>query len=206
MPRMRHVAISLTVCLALAALLARCGRLPTAPAATPVAPVQAAPDPPSRLRIGSTNLTTVLDPVLNVTWKLICSAFVVKGTSATMIASHYTLQFAPGSLSQSATITMQEYDSTVLDVQFGPHGTQFGTPVLLTIDFSNTACDPGVMTGGTPEPVLWYLNETTNTWEQVPDGVTDWKNRTYTVPLHHFSRYVLGGKAGWKEGPPRADN
>jgi hypothetical protein len=23
----------------------------------------------------------------------------------------------------------------------------------------------------------------------------------YVVPLQHFSRYVLGGKAGWKQSP-----
>jgi len=207
MPRTSRIALSLAATLALTGVLVGCGRLPvTAPAnTTSSAPKAPAPEPPSRLTVGSTSLGTVLDPVLNVVWKTICSAYVVKGTTATMNASHYTLQFATGSLPQSSTIIMQEYDSRVLDMQFGPHGTQFGTPVVLTINFSGTACDPSVVTGNTPEPVLWYLNETTNTWEEIPGGVTDWKNRTFTVPLQHFSRYVLGGKAGWKQGPPRAD-
>jgi len=50
--------------------------------------------------------------------------------------------------------------------------------------------------------VLYWLDDRTNHWEEVPGGRTDWARKKYIVPLQHFSRYVLGGKAGWKQGPP----
>src|ERR1041385_1337726 len=132
MSRTSRFAATLLALLALAALVAGCGRLPlTAPTDTVPAPdVLAAPDPPSRLGVGSTNLLNqILNPVTNLAWNLICSEFILKGTSASMSASHYPLQFAKGSLTESTTITMQEYDSKVLDVQLGPHGKKLDTPV-----------------------------------------------------------------------------
>src|SRR5712671_2973148 len=123
MPRLLRFATTLLAPLTLAALVAGCGRLPlTAPTNTAPAPlVAAAPDPPSRLGVGSTSLLSqILNPVTNLVWDLICSEYVLKGTNASMSASHYSLRFAKGSLPQSTTVTMQEYDNAVLDVQFGP--------------------------------------------------------------------------------------
>lgn len=133
-------------------------------------------------------------------WSLVTSTLVRAGTVQVVTAGRYTLTFAMGSLSQDETITVKQYDPDILDVQFGPHGTQFGTPVELRIDFRSTACDPGAVRSEDAEPVLWYLDETANRWVIVP-GETDWDAKQYVVHLEHFSRYALGGKAGWKHQP-----
>src|SRR5262249_25523903 len=118
---------------------------------------------------------------------------------------HYDLVFAKGSIASDTTVTIKEYDANVLDFQLGPHGIQFPVPVELSIDFSNTSCDPGSDVFDGREPVLYWLNDKTNRWEEVP-GRTDWENRRLIVPLRHFSRYVVGGKAGWKQGPPSRED
>ena len=130
-------------------------------------------------------------------WRLVSSTPVPAGIAQVVTAGRYTLSFANGSLSRAEIITIKQYDTDILDVQFGPHGTQFGTPVELRIDFTGTASDPGLVRSKEAEPVLWYLDETANRWVIVP-GYTDWDAKQYVVRLEHFSRYALGGKAGWK--------
>ena len=133
-------------------------------------------------------------------WRIVSSTPVPAGIARVVTAGRYTLSFAKGSLSQTEIITIKQYDADILDVQFGPHGTQFGTPVELRIDFTGTASDPGLSRSKEAEPVLWYLDETANRWVIVP-GYTDWDAKQYVVRLEHFSRYALGGKAGWKHRP-----
>ena len=133
-------------------------------------------------------------------WRFISSTPVPAGIARVVTAGRYTLSFAKGSLSRAEIITIKQYDADILDVQFGPHGTQFGTPVELRIDFTGTASDPGLGRSKEAEPVLWYLDETANRWVIVP-GYTDWDAKQYVVRLEHFSRYALGGKAGWKHRP-----
>ena len=133
-------------------------------------------------------------------WRFISSTPVPAGIARVVTDGRYTLSFARGSLSRAEIITIKQYDPDILDVQFGPHGTQFGTPVELRIDFTGTASDPGLVRTKEAEPVLWYLDETANRWVIVP-GYTDWNTKQYVVYLEHFSRYALGGKAGWKHLP-----
>ena len=127
---------------------------------------------------------------------------VLKDQSAVVTGHRWTLQFAKGSLLSDALITIQDYDPNVLDVQFGPSGTKFPVPVTLTVDFSNTAADPGVAHSDGREPVLYWLNDQTGDWVEMP-GRVDWASKHLIVQLPHFSRYVVGTKAGWKSTPPR---
>lgn len=185
--------------LALLASLAGCSQAPlTAPPAPDAPSTRVEPPPPPSLL----GLDTLVTSVLN--WKVVSSVLVPGGVDQTVTGDRYSLHFAKGSLAQSVTVTIQDYDPNVLDVQFGPHGTQFATPVELSIDFSNTACDPRRNYGEAREPVLWYWNESKSRWEEVP-GTTDWVHLRHVVELQHFSRYVLGGKAGWKH-EPRTEN
>lgn len=195
--------------LAAVLLAAGCSRAPlTAPVVEGGRPPAAvAPAPPSLLAtpVDPSNGTLAQDSLAAPVWQLIQSVPVLQGVAMQVSASHYTLRFAKGSLTSSALITIQEYDPNVLDVEFGPSGTKFATPVMLTIDFAGTPADPRTVYADQSEPVLYWLNETTNRWEAVPGGVTDWQHMKYVVPLEHFSRYVLGGKAGWKQSP-RTEN
>ncbi len=195
------------VVLAMLSVLPGCSTAPlTAPPATPTIapPGLVAPAPPSRLSVpnGLLGTTTLLDStVAALNWQLVKSVPVPAGVDTVVTGSHYALRFSKGSLDKLQIITIQEYDPGVLDVKFGPHGTRFGTPVMLSIDFAGTKSDPRTGYADASEPVLWYLNEITNHWEEVPGGTTDWVHLKYIVPLEHFSRYVLGGKAGWKHTP-----
>ena len=191
-------------------VVAGCSRVPLTAPLTPgsAPPGVVAPAPPSRLAKPSDQVvaTQPLDSLAaSLDWQVIRSALVLPGVETQLAASHYTLRFAKGSLSKLETITIKEYDSNVLDVEFGPSGTRFDTPVELSIDFAGTPADPRTAYADQSEPVLWYLNETTNHWEAVPGGVTDWVHMKFVVRLEHFSRYVLGGKAGWKQSP-RTEN
>ncbi len=195
----------------LAAVLLAAGCSPAPPTAPPAeggaASGAVAPPPPSLLSkpADPSNDTLAQDSLATPVWQQIQSVPVLQGVDMLVSASHYTLRFAKGSLTSSAIITINEYDPNVLDVEFGPSGTKFATPVMLTIDFAGTPADPRTVYADQSEPVLYWLNETTNRWEAVPGGVTDWAHMKYVVPLEHFSHYVLGGKAGWKQSP-RTEN
>jgi len=193
-------------------LLAGCSRtLLTAPeldlAPALVAPGAAtqvvAPPPPSRLLGPTIGSIPAADSLLN--WVQVTQVLVPVGEAKQVAGHRYQLDFDKGSLPADELITIQDYDPNVIDVQFGPHGLKFGTPVTLSIDFSGTACDPGAARYDGSEPVLYWLNDRTNQWEEVP-GRTDWTTMRHVVQLQHFSRYVLGGKAGWKQSPNRADD
>lgn len=168
-------------------------------------PTSLAPPPPSQLTLPSIPLPTISLNQAPLLWVPICITRVLKDQDRLLSASHYELHFHDGSLASDTTVTMQEHDPGVLDVQLGPHGVQFGTSVELSVDFAGTAADPGAVIYDQSEPVLYWLNERTNQWEEVP-GRTDWAHKRHIVELRHFSRYVLGGKAGWHQVPGRADN
>jgi hypothetical protein len=187
-------------------LLAGCSRsLLTAPAPgradAPVVESGRAPAPAPPSLLGGV-LNTV-EKILN--WTTVVQKLVRKDQETVVTGHRWSLQFEKGSLASDAVITIEDYDADVLDVQFGPHGTQFLVPVTLSVDFSNTAADPGAALNDGSEPVLYWLNERTNLWEEVP-GHTDWANKKHIVRLEHFSRYVLGSKAGWKHQPQRMDD
>ena len=165
-------------------------------------PTGLAPPPPSQLTLPINPVPSLQTPLV---WVPICITRVLKDQDRLVSASHYELHFHDGSLASDTTVTMQEHDPGVLDVQLGPHGVQFGTSVELSVDFAGTAADPGAAAYDHSDPVLYWLNERTNQWEEVP-GRTDWAHKRHIVELRHFSRYVLGGKAGWHQVPGRADN
>ena len=162
------------------------------------------PAPPSRLSVpsdSSANLTGVpAPPTTSLNWQLVTAVLVLPGVEQSVIGSRYALRFSKASLEHSELITIRTYNPNILDVQFGPHGTKFATPVELSIDFTGTAADPDSKLADASEPVLWYLDESQNQWVEV-QGTTDWERKRFVVYLEHFSRYVLGGKAGWKHAP-----
>jgi len=156
--------------------------------------------PPANLLGG---VLSGIDKLLN--WTTVVTKLVLKNQVAVVTGHRWSIEFEKGSLTSDALITIQDYDPDVLDVQLGPHGTQFAVPVTLTVDFSNTAADPGAARYDGRTPVLYWLNDQTNTWVEMP-GRTDWAQKKLIVQLPHFSRYVVGGKAGWKESPHPVDN
>jgi hypothetical protein len=184
-------------------------RMLTAPEPEPasLATDVTAPAPPSGRLAGPSILGTGITlppilPLLAESWRLVTAQLVRVGEVTRVSGARYELQFASGSLSKDALITIQDYDSDILDVELGPEGTKFGEPVVLSIDFSGTRSDPGAAWYDHSEPVVYWLNETKNEWEVVP-STTDWASKKIHARLQHFSRYVVGGKAGWKGQPSR---
>ncbi len=209
---MRHphrIAIGVSLALLVSLAAAGCSRSTltapepeTAPTAQAVTP----PAPPSRLA-GPSILSADIQlppilPLVTKTWYVLTARLVPKAEPTIVSGGRYELSFARGSLDKDALITIEEYDNDILDIELGPHGTVFGEPVVLSIDFAGTTADPGSAWADGREPVVYWLNEKTNLWEEVP-GTTDWARRRHNVRLEHFSRYVVGGKAGWKQQPNR---
>jgi hypothetical protein len=193
--------------LAGALLLAGCSRsLLTAPASgTAAAERDVAQVAPPANHLGGV-IGGVVDGVTKLlNWVTVTQTLVPKNQAAVVTGHRWSLQFAKGSLLADALVTIQDYDPDVLDVQFGPSGTKFPVPVTLTVDFSNTAADPGSASYDGRAPVLYWLNDQTNTWVEMP-GRVDWAGKKLIVQLPHFSRYVVGGKAGWKQAPNRDDD
>ena len=204
MLRIPRPTFALAVAMLLSGFVSACSRQsPLEPqiASAPDPATQAAepevPPPPSRLTATESGL---LGKVLSLPWYILTEKTVLKGRLEVVEASRYQLTFQSGSLSSDITCSIREYDKDVLDIELGPHGTQFKDPVTWSIDFRGTAADPGAVSHDGCEPVVWWWNDVSLRWEEVP-GTTDWGTLRHVVRLKHFSRYVVGGKAGWKHQP-----
>ncbi len=209
----RRAAFFATALLAILAI-AGCSRgLMTAPeTGSPATPTGTAdpqaPAPPGGRLAGPSILALGIElppilPLVTKTWTLVTSKLVRVGEEATVTGARYELQFRRGSLSEDALITITDYDHDILDVELGPHGTRFGDPVLFSIDFTGTAVDPASpWHQDDRQPAIYWLNESTNQWEEIPSTV-DWDRHRVEARLEHFSRYVVGTKAGWKGQPNR---
>ena len=204
---MRVLTKKMILVLAGAVLLAGCSRsLPTTPTTGSAASERDVSQvaPPANLLGGVVGgVVNGIDKLLN--WTTVVTKLVLKGQVTVVTGHRWTLEFEKGSLASDVTVTIQDYDPNILDVQFGPSGTRFAVPVTLTVDFSNTAADPGAASYSGQAPVLYWLNDQTNTWVEMP-GRVDWAAKKLIVQLPHFSRYVVGGKAGWKGSPNHDDN
>jgi hypothetical protein len=201
----RSLASAALVSLTLVAL-AGCSRIgPTAPE-TGAAPAatgtpDTAPPPPSRLT-GPNAISNPRPSQTILNWNVVTEQLVAPLVDTRVAGSRYELMFHAKSVEDYTLVSIKEYDQDVVDVTFGPHGIKFGEPVTLSVDFSGTAADPKADKWDGSDPVLYWLNEDTMRWEEVP-GRTDWEKCRHVVQLEHFSRYVLGGKAGWRNQPSR---
>lgn len=124
-------------------------------------------------------------------WESVASGSVEKGKSKVTSGGRYSLSFASGSLTVSKlTATIEERDEDVIDIQLGPHGSQFSTPVTLTISYAGTNADPNSKNFQPGSLAFYYFNPVANIWEQAP-GTDNVALRQYTVKLTHFSQYAL---------------
>ena len=112
-----------------------------------------------------------------------------------MLGSHdfgfSALAFSPNALPHSDTIYFEWaasncFDGMLTGLEFGPHGTQFQTPVYLSLSYR--AAD---LTGINEDDLkFFYFNDLTGIWELTPCKVNKW-TKTVVVKLNHFSRYAL---------------
>ena len=147
---------------------------------------------PVPLSIGSP--MPLIDPTAE--WYEIAEQAVSPDESRAIVGGPWQLVFEQGSVANTTMVTIQCQDDKVLDCELGPHGTQFARPVELRADYSGTRADPQSPAFDGSKPALFWLDDARGVWVEVP-GVDDPAQKTYVVKLNHFSRYVLGGKAGW---------
>jgi len=70
---------------------------------------------------------------------------------------------------------------------FGPSGTVFDPPAILTLNY----CDLGPLMPDSLD--LLVFNETSNQWEVASNMVNNPSEKSFSGPISHFSRYSLSG-------------
>ena len=103
-----------------------------------------------------------------------------------------TLEISPGSIDATKTIWARTYSLSRGDFfkkiyEFGPSGTTFDPPAILTLSY----CDLGPLLPNVIK--LRVFNEETQQWEVASTMVNDPASKTFTGPIEHFSRYSLSG-------------
>lgn len=195
------------VMLALSLGLAGCSQnSPTQPvaAAAPMSRLDA-PSPANVLRVSAPPAATRATPSRlsanaahpdSSDWQVVGSVLASPGAPASLDSGRYRLLVENGCVDTATVFTIATYDSTVLDVELGPHAKTFGRPLELTIDYAGTQADPASPDFDGTEPRVYWYNENGGVWVPMPCTV-DAEQLTVTVRLVHFSRYAVGAKASW---------
>lgn len=122
---------------------------------------------------------------------------VLPGLNTRVQGGRWALDFHLGSLLLPKPISISQASDGTMRVQFGPDGTQFGTPVDVTVRYDGTSADPDSPNykPGT-QPAFYWWDPAHSVWVEQPSTV-DRSNKVLHAKLHHFSTYAVGGKAGW---------
>jgi len=187
-PRLAILALALT----LSATLMSCSQSPTAPVLyegpvtsnssarwtddEPVAPETVTQ--PSRVTTLSVSETRTINGLVG----------------GTVRAGDFRVVFPPGAIRGSAQVTVSQADPTRREVELEispPSANAFLVPVLLVADCRDMK--PALLRVQT---IHWW-NPETQRWQEVPGVVVSLLGKSVTAPLWHFSKYKVGGKAGW---------
>ena len=109
-------------------------------------------------------------------------------------AGDFRVVFPPGSILGTAQVTVTQADLSVKEVELEispPSANAFLVPVLLVADCREMS--PQLLRLQT----IYWWNPDTSRWQAVPGLVINLLGRSVSVPLWHFSKYKVGGKAGW---------
>lgn len=172
------------------------GLMPDAPVAGPAPEVEITPDLPAPVegvvQPGGGGLSTSAVGFVQMVSKL------VKPTAEVVLQTgRWSLDFHPGSLATKKVIRMSPATDGSLRIKFSPDGTQFGTPVDLTVDYAGTAYDPAsALHVAGVGPVLVWLDPATGKWVEMP-STYDPATKKLHAQLQHFSTYGVSGRAGW---------
>jgi len=123
-------------------------------------------------------------------WTLVATGWVTPIAAAKVEGSRYSLKFLRGSVAQRQFISIRERDPKVVDVEFGPHGTQFLVPVEVTFDYKGSANDPESANYNGTEPAVYWYDPSAQAWQVVP-STADKKVKKITFYVEHFSRYAM---------------
>jgi len=144
----------------------------------------------------------IIDPNANILGSVLnflplVTQLVLPSGNTVVRGGRWSLQFHSNSLAAPTSISISTASDGTMRVKFGPDGTQFGTPVDLTIDYSGTSLDPSspsYVRGVVPQ--FLYFDPKLNQWVEMA-STNDPANKCVHAKLAHFSTYGLGGRAGW---------
>jgi hypothetical protein len=112
---------------------------------------------------------------------------VQKNDGATLSTGDAVLTIVPGSMSRTATVTMEpQNDSGYVQFLFGPSGLGFSPAATLRISAAKANIDPSQLS----RLRIAGASDGADDW-QIVGGVYDPVTNTVTAPILHFSRYAL---------------
>lgn len=112
----------------------------------------------------------------------------------TVRAGDFRVVFPPGAIRGTAQVTVTQRDMATREVELEispPSANAFLVPVLLTADCRDMK--PALLRLQT---IHWW-NPDAQRWQEVPGVTISLLGKSVTAPLWHFSKYKVGGKAGW---------
>lgn len=98
------------------------------------------------------------------------------------VAGTVSITIAPASAAPLGTV-----DGLAPIVDLGPTGTQFVSPVVLTLPYEPSKLPPGVP----PSALAVYTADGTDGWRRVTGSVVDEASGTVSAPITHFSVYSV---------------
>jgi hypothetical protein len=101
----------------------------------------------------------------------------------TVTNGRITLTFPAGALDQDTEITMDTFSDGTLGAQFGPHGTVFNKPVVMSMDLRGTSAE-----GRSDATSTLYDNEDLDRYERMEKVPSGDSNVSRSL-LRHFSKF-----------------
>ena len=175
-----------------AALVSSCSK-------SPVAPVLG-DSPSGRMNsakwVDPESLPPTVEPVSELTTRTSASTTrTINGLLGGQVAAgDFRVVFPPGSILGTAQVTVTQADLSAKEVELEispPSANAFLVPVLLVADCREMK--PQILKLQT----IYWWNPDTSRWQAVPGVVVNLLGRSVQVPLWHFSKYKVEGKAGW---------
>lgn len=123
-------------------------------------------------------------------WYVTKTRTVKAGVPAVFNASRYKLIFDGDELAEDLAITVLEWHSDVIDVDFLPGDLFLANPVTLEIDYKGTANDPDSPNYNGMSHSMYWFNPGLGKWVKF-EGTDNATTKKFTAELSHFSRYAM---------------
>jgi hypothetical protein len=186
-PRRVHV---LSALLLAAVVVVGCGQLPTAPALDQQAQATGAARGAEPAGLIST-VTTVVDGLVRL---VVRTLNIVGSVGGSLTNGRWRVDVPANAVSGNATVSLGVEGSTSswCELEITPvTKNSFSVPVMLRADCR------GVSDTALKNYVIFWYNPATKAWVPVEGSRVDLATKTVSAPLQHFSKYSVGGKAGW---------
>ena len=181
-----------TAILMLALFVGGCSQLPTDPTMTTSASSQA-----GAMRMSPSNqdeLDANVGPKPGTVESASASRLIYPLQGGTVAAGQFRVIVPPGALRTRAVVSVKQADLTKREVELEvtpASANGFLVPVLLVADCSDM--DARLLSIQT----IYWWNPAEARWDAVLGAQVNLLGKSVSVPLWHFSKYKVDGKAGW---------